>query len=151
VTNPLHLLLVEDNKDDYEAIVRSFKRNDFLSPIQWCKNGQDALNYLHKSDVTEGGNSRQPDLIMLDLNMPGIDGRQVLTSIKHDDKLKKIPVIVFTTSADNKDVEQCYIIGVNTYIQKPVNFEQLVGTVRIIKDYWFSAAVLSEQETEGWP
>lgn len=139
------LLLVEDNEDDYEATVRSLQRNHFMNPVHWCRNGQEALDYLHKEGNYKGAepNSR-PDLILLDLNMPGIDGRQVLSRIKEDSVLKSIPVIVLTTSADVRDVEECYQMGASTYIQKPVSFEGLAEAVRTMKDYWFGVALLPQ-------
>ncbi len=138
-----NILLIEDNEDDYEATLRSFKKNLFLNPIHWCKNGEDALNYLHKKqDYANNTAIKTPDLIMLDLNMPGIDGKQVLKTIKETDKLKKIPVIILSTSIDTKDIEQCYELGASTYIQKPVSFEGLTQAIRTMKDYWFGVAIL---------
>ncbi len=143
-----NILLVEDNEDDYEATLRSLKKNHFVNPVHWCKSGQDALDYLrHEGKYTTEQDVIRPDLVLLDLNMPGIDGRRVLTQIKQDDKLRSIPVVVLTTSADVKDVEQCYAIGASTYIQKPVSFERLTEAIRTMKDYWFNVALLpSEKE-----
>lgn len=142
-----HILLVEDNQDDYEATLRSLKRNHFLNPVQWCKSGQEALDYLQGKGIYAAPfPSRKPDLILLDLNMPGIDGRQVLHVIKTDAVLKSIPVVILTTSADSKDVDQCYQIGASTYIQKPVSFEGLTQAIGTMKDYWFGIALLPHQE-----
>ena len=142
------ILLIEDNEDDYEATLRSLKKNHVLNPVHWCRSGQDALDYLHgKGAYQAQGASERPDLILLDLNMPGIDGRQVLLHLKNEERLRSIPVVVLTTSADAKDVEQCYSIGASTYIQKPVSFEGLTEAVRTMKDYWFGVAILpGEQE-----
>ncbi len=137
-----HILLVEDNQDDYDATLRSLKKNHLINPVHWCKNGQEALDYL-KSKEAE---SQKPSLILLDLNMPGIDGRQVLERIKTDQKLRSIPVIILTTSSDTKDVEQCYNIGASTYIQKPVSFEGLTEAIRTMKDYWFNVAILPNND-----
>jgi two-component system response regulator len=136
------ILLVEDNEDDYEATVRSLKKNHFLNPVHWCKSGRDALEFLQAA-ITTGP---LPDLILLDLNMPGIDGRQVLTAIKGDPELKHIPVIILTTSNDARDVDHCYSIGASTYIQKPVSFEGLTEAIRTMKDYWFGIALLPNRE-----
>ncbi len=136
------ILLVEDNEDDYEATVRSLKKNHFLNPIHWCRSGREALEFL--KTATETG--ALPDLILLDLNMPGIDGRQVLTAIKGDAALKHIPVIILTTSNDARDVDHCYNIGASTYIQKPVSFEGLTEAIRTMKDYWFGIALLPNRE-----
>lgn len=145
MSEPLHILLVEDNEDDYEATARSFKKSHFMNPIKWCKNGQDALDYLNKQGNYSNDNQHVlPALILLDLNMPGLDGRQTLERIKKNPILKYIPVVVLTTSADSKDIEQCYQLGVSTYVQKPLNFDRLAEAVRTMKDYWFDIAILPE-------
>jgi|ERR1700722_17600686 len=143
MSNLSPILLVEDNIDDFESTQRSFKKNHFVNPIQWCQSGQDALNYLRREGNYAGGNGvAAPGLIFLDLNMPGLDGRQVLKIIKEDSRTKQIPVVILTTSADPRDVDQCYAMGASTYIQKPVSFEGLVNAVSTMKDYWFNIALL---------
>ena len=137
---PPMILLVEDNEDDFEATQRSLEKNHFINPVHWCQSGQEALDYLF-----ENNNKQMPDLVLLDLNMPGIDGRQVLQRIKDNDKTKKIPVIILTTSGDPIDIEMCYKLGASTYIQKPVNFESLTEAVKTIKDYWFGVAILPKK------
>jgi CheY-like chemotaxis protein len=139
------LLLVEDNEDDYEATVRSLKKNHFVNPVQWCRSGREALEYLAKA-AAGGGDEILPDLMLLDLNMPGIDGRQVLATVKADAALRHIPVIVLTTSNDARDIDTCYNIGASTYIQKPVSFEGLTEAIRTMKDYWFGIALLPNRE-----
>lgn len=137
------IMLVEDNPDDYEATLRSLRKNHLMNPVHWCKNGHDALDYLHRAGAYSMDAPRvRPDLILLDLNMPGLDGRKVLEHIKSDEELKSIPVVILTTSKDSKDVDQCYAFGANTYIQKPVNFESLTQAIAAMKDYWFGIAVL---------
>lgn len=135
------ILLVEDNQDDYEATVRSLKKNHFVNPIKWCKNGQEALDYLLKKGQY-AQDATVPGLILLDLNMPGIDGREVLRQLKDYPELRRIPVVVLTTSSDVKDVDECYEIGASTYIQKPVSFGGLTEAIRTMKDYWFGIAIL---------
>jgi len=142
-----HILLVEDNPDDYEATARSLKKNHIINPVHWCKNGADALDYLrHKGIYSQDSTVQMPDLMLLDLNMAGIDGRQVLKIIKSDEGLKKIPVVILTTSVDSHDVDQCYALGANTYIQKPVSFDGLTQAMATIKNYWFGIAVLPMKE-----
>lgn len=136
------ILLVEDNPDDYEATARSFKQAHLDNPVHWCKSGKDALDYLRYEGKYEGAAHEMPGLILLDLNMPGIDGRKTLSLLKQDTALKKIPVVILTTSADERDVRQCYEQGASTYIQKPVDFEGLVEAVGRIKEYWFGIALL---------
>jgi CheY-like chemotaxis protein len=135
------ILLVEDNADDYEATMRSFQRAHLDNPVHWCRGGLDALKYLRR-EAPYPANGVRPALVLLDLNMPGLDGRAVLSRIKQDHQLRSIPVIVLTTSADERDVTLCYEIGASTYIQKPVDFEGLVEAVGRIKDYWFGIALL---------
>ena len=137
------ILLVEDNTDDYDAAIRSFKVAHLDNPVHWCRTGKEALDYLkHEGSYAQGPRSAMPALMLLDLNMPGIDGRKVLAIIKQDSMLKKIPVVILTTSSDNRDVTQCYELGASTYIQKPVDFDGLVGAVSRIKEYWFGLALL---------
>jgi two-component system, response regulator len=138
-----HILLVEDNADDFEATLRSLKKNHLVNPVAWCRNGEDALDYLHRAGAyADGKNITRPALILLDLNMPGMDGRRVLEIIKSEEELRSIPVVILTTSSDSKDVDQCYAIGANTYIQKPVSFEGLTQAIAAMKDYWFGIALL---------
>ncbi|HTW26023.1 MAG TPA: response regulator [Acetobacteraceae bacterium] len=143
MSEPIQIMLVEDNQDDYEATLRSLKKNHFMNPIEWCRSGQEALDHLHgEGDDPNGAARRNPDLILLDLNMPGIDGRHVLETIKKDSKLRSIPVVVLTTSTDSRDIEACYAAGANSYIQKPVSFDGLTAAIRTMKDYWFGVAIL---------
>lgn len=139
---PPAILLVEDNVDDYDATIRSFKTAHLDNPVQWCTTGQDALNFLRGDGKYAAQQGVRPGLILLDLNMPGIDGRETLSLIKQDPALKKIPVIILTTSTDERDIEQCYEMGASTYIQKPVDFTGLVEAVARLKSYWFGIAIL---------
>lgn len=137
------ILLVEDNIDDYDAAVRSFKAAHLDNPIQWCKTGREALDYLkHEGSFAEQPAGARPALVLLDLNLPGMDGKKVLTIVKQDAALRKIPVVILTTSSDERDVTQCYELGASTYIQKPVDFGGLIAAVSRIKDYWFGIALL---------
>lgn len=141
-----NILIVEDNEDDYEATLRSLKRNHFMNPVSWCRDGGDAIDFLNKRGRHAGSELlEKPSLILLDLNMPGMDGRRALQIIKTDEELKRIPVVVLTTSKDMADIDKCYEIGASTYIQKPVEFERLVEAVSTMKDYWFGIAILPQQ------
>jgi two-component system response regulator len=130
------ILMVDDNEDDFDAAVRSFRKADLDNPVQWCKDGREALDYLKRSSAT------LPGLVLLDLNMPGLDGRRTLSLIKHEEAWKCIPVVIFTTSKAEKDIDHCYAEGASTYLQKPVDFQNLVDTAKLIKQYWFSLAKL---------
>lgn len=137
------ILMVEDSEDDYEATIRAFKKVSLHNPIVWCRSGRDALDFLRREGLHRNTkNGSHPGLILLDLNMPGLDGRKTLRLIKGDDALKKIPVIILTTSTDERDVEDCYQMGANTYVQKPVSFEGLIEAIKRLKAYWFEIALL---------
>jgi two-component system, response regulator len=137
------ILMVEDSEDDYEATTRAFKKVSLHNPIVWCRSGRDAMDFLKQGGAHKNaGNGLQPGLILLDLNMPGLDGRKTLRLIKEDDGLKRIPVIILTTSSDERDIEDCYQMGANTYVQKPVSFEGLIEAIKRLKAYWFEIALL---------
>lgn len=137
------ILLIEDNPDDYEATQRSFKKANFVNPLYWCSNGQDGLDFLkRRGKYADQPDVTRPALILLDLNMPGVDGRAILELVKQDNELRSIPVVVLTTSTDERDIERCYELGASTYIQKPVNFDGLVQAAARMRDYWFGMALL---------
>jgi two-component system, response regulator len=137
------ILLVEDNQDDYEATHRAFKKANLCNPIVWCKSGRDAMDYLKQEGAyRDSSNGSRPGLVLLDLNMPGMDGRRTLEVIKQDVALRQIPVIILTTSADERDIQACYQSGANTYVQKPVSFDGLIEAIRRLKAYWFEIALL---------
>lgn len=143
------ILLIDDNEDDFDATNRSFKKSRLNNPLHWCQNGKDALDFLRREGKYQSTHDKRPVLILLDLNMPGIDGRKVLQILKQDKQLKSIPVVILTTSADERDVKNCYEQGASTYIQKPVDFDGLIGAVQRIKEYWFEVALLPTQEDFG--
>ena len=141
------ILLVEDSPEDREATIRAFERSGFRNPIINCKDGDDALDYLYqRGNYASPGKAPRPGLILLDLNLPGTDGREVLEQIKNDESLKGIPVIVLTTSADERDVEESYKAGANSYIQKPVNVEGFFQAIQRLKDYWFEVVILPREQ-----
>jgi CheY-like chemotaxis protein len=143
LSTPQSILIVEDSEDDYEATLRAFKKVNLHNPVFWCRSGDDALSYLKSENPLTGGkNHSMPGLILLDLNMPGLDGRKTLQLVKQDEKLKRIPVIILTTSADERDIRRCYEMGANTYLQKPVSFEGLIESIKRLKAYWFEIALL---------
>lgn len=140
------ILIVEDNDDDFFAITRAFKKVGLANPMQRCTNGDQALDYLFRhGEFSDNGNAPRPGIILLDLNLPGTDGRQVLRAIKGDPSLKKIPVIVLTTSRARQDIEKCYADGANSYIQKPVDMSGFVQAIARLKEYWFEIAILPKE------
>lgn len=138
------VLLIEDNQDDYEALLRAFKAVDMGVTIDRFVLAEKALGYLKDCPV-----ALRPSMIILDLNMPGLDGRQFLTILKESPDFKQIPVVILTTSVDEKDVVECYGKGANTYMQKPVRFSRMKELCEHIKEYWFNAAILPLNEREN--
>jgi CheY-like chemotaxis protein len=137
------ILLIEDSPEDFVATTRAFDRSGLKNPIVRCEDGDDALDYLHHRGRYAGPDAApRPGVILLDLNLPGTDGREVLQEIKRDDQLRHIPVIVLTTSTDQRDVEACYQAGANSYIQKPVDMDGFIRAIERLNGYWFEVVVL---------
>ncbi|KRB58938.1 two-component system response regulator [Rhizobium sp. Root708] len=128
------ILIVEDSEDDFEATIRAFKRANLKNPVHWASSGYEALELLETMP--------RPGLILLDLNMPGLDGRKTLEMIKSNENWRKIPVVILTTSDDERDIEGCYALGANTYVQKPVDLDGLFAAIQRLKEYWFEIAIL---------
>ena len=144
---PQIILLVEDNPQDRESTKRAFMKSKVINPIIECDNGDDALDYLFRRNKSSNpGASPRPGIILLDLNMPGTDGFEVLKVIKRNDELKKIPVIILTTSSDERDIDKCYFEGANSYVQKPVDIHAFLEAVGRLKDYWLELAVLPKMD-----
>jgi CheY-like chemotaxis protein len=143
ISNSQPILLVEDTPEDAEATLRAFKKAGMANPIYHCKDGDDALDYLRQiGTYADPAKAPRPGMILLDLNMPGTDGREVLSAIKADDKLRQIPVIVLTTSADERDIQACYRDGANSYIQKPVDMKGFLESIQRLVDYWYHIVLL---------
>ena len=136
------ILLVEDSPEDYEATVRALTRSGLANPIFRCDDGESALDYLFHRGQFAGNNAPRPGLILLDLDLPGIDGREVLAQIKIDPELKTIPVVVFTISNDEQEIAKCYQAGANGYVKKPVNLESYLNAINRLTNYWFEIVVL---------
>lgn len=136
------ILIVEDSQDDFDATRRAFTKTNLRNPIVHALSGEEAIELLTNKNC-------RPGVILLDLNMPGIDGRQTLKLIKQNPALKQIPVVVLTTSDDERDVKACYELGVNTYIQKPVDFDGLINAIKQLKEYWFEIALLPKDSEHG--
>ncbi len=134
------LLVIEDSDEDFAAFERVIHKSPLLHTIYRCTTGDDALDFLRQTgDYTDTANAPRPGMILLDLNLPGTDGREVLEEIKQDAILKVIPVVVFTTSDNPRDVAGCYQCGANGYVVKPIDLKKLTKTVQVIVDYWFEA------------
>ncbi|MEB3273984.1 MAG: response regulator [Prochlorothrix sp.] len=138
--------MVEDSDEDFEALVRTFKKLGTVPQIQRLADGDEALDYLEqlKADSRPAGSvPLYPYVILLDLNLPGTDGREVLEVIKQDSLLKQIPVVIFSSSMSQRDVQNCYTLGANSYLIKPMGMSQLLETIRLFLDYWFRWVVIA--------
>jgi CheY-like chemotaxis protein len=142
------ILIVEDSPEDYEATVRAFRKSGLANAIHRCENGEETLDYLYRRGIyADPEKSPRPGIILLDLNLPGMDGRDVLKVIKKDSDLKKIPTVVLTTSTDERDIEDCYVNGANSYILKPVDLNGLMIAIQKLRDYWFEIVILPKEES----
>jgi CheY-like chemotaxis protein len=141
--NPRIILIVEDSDEDFTAFKRIMRQLSYSNPIYRAIDGDDALAYLyHQDDYSNQDIAPDPDLIILDLNLPGTDGREVIHHIKQDQKLKRIPIIVLTSSSHPKDVETCYLYGANSYLLKPVGMDAFKDTIKNFLHYWLEVSLL---------
>lgn len=132
----LRILLVEDNPDDVELTLHALKKNNIVNPVNVVRDGQEALDYLSHKGKYSGSEHALPNLILLDLKLPKVDGVEVLRMVKNDRKLKVIPVVILTSSKEESDMVKSYNLGVNSYIRKPVDFDQFTEVVKQIGFYW---------------
>lgn len=139
---PVHILLVEDNPGDVRLTVEALKEGKILVDLQVARDGVEALAILRREAPFE--HAPRPDLILLDLNLPRMDGRQVLEVIKADAQLRYIPVVVLTTSAAEQDILQAYHLHANCYITKPVDLEQFIRVVKAIDNFWLTIVCLPQ-------
>jgi len=135
--NDVEILLVEDNPNDVELTLHAFKKNNIVNRIEIVRDGAEALDYLFATGMyADRDINSHPRVILLDLKLPKIDGKEVLRRIKADPRTQTIPVVVVTSSREESDVVESYHLGVNSYIRKPVDFEQFTEAVRTIGMYW---------------
>lgn len=131
------ILLVEDNPDDVDLTLRALKKNNITNKVIIAKDGVEALDYLHGTGMYVGRDVKElPVVIMLDLKLPKMNGLEVLRNIRQDELNRLIPVVILTSSAEQEDVVEGYKFGANSYIRKPVDFEQFVEAVKILGLYW---------------
>jgi CheY-like chemotaxis protein len=134
------VLIAEDSDEDFEVLQLLLAQLEVQNPIYRCTNGDNVLDFLYQEGIyQENPNLPRPSVILLDLNLPGTDGRDVLEQLKQDQDLKQIPIVVFTTSSNPKDVEFCYQKGANGYLIKPVDSQELEKTVYAFARYWLEA------------
>lgn len=137
----LHILLVEDSTADVKIIERALVEAELAHRLTVVHDGQFALDYLHDLLGSASAPDLLPDLVLLDLNLPGIDGGEVLAAIKNNPALRAIPVVVLTTSSRDEDVSRCYQEGANTYIQKPAEYARYRDLVDLLRRYWQETAL----------
>lgn len=143
VGKDIQILMVEDSPSDAELAIQAFKESRLLNVLNIVDNGQSAIDYL--GGTGEYGDRVLPDLILLDLNLPVKNGHEVLAEIKKDDTLKRIPVIVLTTSDNDKDVLESYKLHASAYITKPVDFDKFIGVIKDIQNFYFVVAKIPNQ------
>jgi two-component system response regulator len=131
------ILLVEDNPDDVDLTLRAFKKNNISNKVIVAKDGVEALDYLRGTGMYAGRDVKElPVVVMLDLKLPKISGMEVLRNIRQDELTRLIPVVILTSSVEQKDVVEGYKLGANSYIRKPVDFDQFVEAVKLLGLYW---------------
>ena len=135
----VEILLVEDNPADVELTLRALKKNSIASRVQVAEDGEVVLNFLFgHGEFSSRNTDNKPKVVLLDLNLPKVDGLEVLRTIKSNPKTQAIPVVVLTTSKQETDIIESYRLGANSYIVKPVDFEKFVDSVRELGMYWLS-------------
>ncbi len=137
---PIEILLIEDSPSDANLTIKGLKTAKVLNNLHWVEDGESAMEFLLREG--EYASAPRPDLILLDLNLPGMDGREVLHEVKSDPDLKRIPIVILTTSADEQDILRAYNLNANCYITKPVNIQQFLDIIGLIEDFWLAAVKL---------
>ncbi|MEY2410393.1 MAG: hypothetical protein QOF48_3063 [Verrucomicrobiota bacterium] len=142
-SKPIEILLVEDNSGDARLAREALRDAKVRNNLTWISDGTEALAFLRREGKYE--RAPRPDLILLDLNLPRKDGREVLTEIKADEKFRRIPVVILTTSQAEEDVLRAYHLNANCYITKPVDLDQFMKVVKTIEDFWLTIVKLPSE------
>jgi CheY-like chemotaxis protein len=139
----LPILMVDDDEDDRMMTEKALRKNRVINPIMFLTDGEELMDYLkRKGKFSDPATSPRPCFILLDLNMPRMDGRKALLFLKADPELKKIPVVVLSTSSAEEDILRSYNLGANSFITKPIDFDGLVATMESLKNYWLEIVEL---------
>jgi two-component system, response regulator len=144
-TKAITILIAEDDADDRLLTMEALQENRLANDLHFVEDGENLLDYLYQRGKYDPVSAPRPGLILLDLNMPKMDGREALKVLKKDPELRQIPIVVLTTSKAEEDILRTYDLGVNSFISKPVTFEQLVDVIRKLGDYWFGIVELPEK------
>ncbi|MHB1105656.1 MAG: response regulator [Lutibacter sp.] len=137
MNHEIEILLIEDNMNDAELTIRALKKNNLANKLVHLKDGAEAIDFIFAKGNYSGRKVENvPKIILLDLKMPKVNGIEVLKKIKADERTKKIPVVILTSSNEDPDIQECYRLGVNSYVVKPVQFEQFVKAVSELGLYW---------------
>ncbi|MDP2311429.1 MAG: response regulator [Pseudomonadota bacterium] len=142
MNRPGLILLAEDDPDDRILLEHAFRTVGVVSELVFVEDGEELMDYLRGRGRHTGGPGMRPDLILLDLNMPRKDGREALAEIKQDPRLRQIPVVVLTTSNAAQDIRNAYDLGANSFITKPVSFDELARMLATVDAYWFGTVSL---------
>jgi len=135
--NQIEILIIEDNHHEAELTIRSLKKHNLVNKLKHIDDGAEALDFIFSKGIySDRENSPTPKLIILDLKLPKVDGLEILRQLKADDRTKTIPVVILTSSQEERDVIESYRLGVNSYIVKPVNFESFTTAVADLGLYW---------------
>lgn len=138
-----HILLVEDNEGDIVLTLDAFEESKLETKVSVARNGQEALDFLNQKG--EYSDAQRPDIILLDINIPIFNGLEVLEEIKQDNRLKRIPVIMLTTSSNQKDIDRAYKNYCNSYVKKPLEMEDFMEAILKIEAFWLQLSVLAEK------
>lgn len=137
------ILLVEDNRDDEMLMLRAFRKNKINQPVVVARSGEEALELLFRTGEGAGeGATIAPRLVLLDLNLPKIDGHEVLRQIRTDERTRIVPVVVLTSSTEDDDIVTSYELGANSYLCKPVSFEEFVDVVGVLAPFWLTTNIV---------
>lgn len=139
----IDILLIEDNPDDAEITLRTLRKRNLANTVAWVKDGAEALAFIFGTADAPG--IRRPKVILLDLRLPKVDGLEVLQRLKLDEGTRKIPVVALSSSTQDQDVKRCYELGVNSYVSKPVKFEDFAESVAKLGMYWLMVNRPAEQ------
>ena len=144
----MKILLVEDDPGDVELTRQALSESQLALDLRVVSNGEKALAFLRQE--REYPLAERPDLVILDLNLPGLDGQEVLAEIRSDPHLKLIPVVIFSTSSDPEDINNSYKLGANCYLQKPADLEENPVIVQCLENFWFNVVQLGQQFSQGF-